>query len=219
MIQRLWRKRLKRRFWQQVVRKRKGAVALQKLWRKFWKRKVKRLIQLILCQWGLLRSSMNVSAATHRYIVLYDGVCRLCAGVVTFVIKRDAAARISFCAIQSSAAAPLLAAAGVCPADALRSFIFYDVGANRAFRRSAAALEIARHLGPPWSWLGYAVAWVPALLRDAVYDCIASRRYAWFGKSQEGEHCLAPTRRILARFVDADELRAALRGEGEKKDA
>lgn len=152
-----------------------------------------------------------------RLIVLYDGVCRLCATVVQFVIARDPAAKISFCAVQSLAAAPLLAAAGVSPADALRSFIFYDVGANRAFRRSAAALEIARHLGPPWSYVGWALGWVPAMLRDAVYDAVATRRYTIFGKAEGGQLCLAPTRRVLARFVDAEELRAALRKEGEEK--
>ncbi len=149
-----------------------------------------------------------------QYIILYDGVCRLCATVVRFVISRDPAGKISFCAVQSKAAAPLLAAAGVSPADALRSFTFYDVGANRAFRRSAAALEIARHLGPPWSFAGWALSWVPAFLRDGVYDCVAARRYAVFGKAEEGKLCLAPTRRVLARFVDAEELRAALRKEG-----
>jgi len=149
-------------------------------------------------------------ASPHRFIILYDGVCRLCATVVRFVYARDPAAKLSFCAIQSAAAAPLLAAAGVPPSEALKSFIFYDVEAGVALRRSSAALAIARHLGGAWAWVAWCAAWVPAPARDWLYDAVAARRYALFGKAEEGELCLAPTRRVLARFVDADEIKAAL---------
>jgi len=40
VLQRAWRARLKARFWRNYVREARGALAFQKLWRKFWKKKV-----------------------------------------------------------------------------------------------------------------------------------------------------------------------------------
>ena len=42
VIQRLFRKRLKRRLWGHILREKKGAQALQRLWRKFWVRQVEK---------------------------------------------------------------------------------------------------------------------------------------------------------------------------------
>ena len=39
----------------------------------------------------------------------------------------------------------------------------------------------------------------PAVLRDAVYDVVARRRYAWFGRKDE---CMIPSPALRARFVD-----------------
>jgi len=44
---------------------------------------------------------------------------------------------------------------------------------------------------------------IPAPIRDAVYDYVATRRYHWFGKSTE---CILPTEDVLDRFVDKLEI-------------
>lgn len=45
---------------------------------------------------------------------------------------------------------------------------------------------------------------VPTPLRDAVYDCVAKRRYEWFGKDDD---CLVlKETELLERFVDWKEL-------------
>jgi predicted DCC family thiol-disulfide oxidoreductase YuxK len=51
------------------------------------------------------------------------------------------------------------------------------------FRKSTAALRIARMLRFPWS-LGYSLIVVPQFLRDALYDFVGRRRYRWFGTRQ-----------------------------------
>lgn len=150
-------------------------------------------------------------AQAARFTLIYDGVCKLCDGVVAFIIKRDpGGALFRFCALQSRAAEPLLAAAGVTRADALASFVLLD-GA-RVLRRSDAALAIAAALPPPWPLLAAAGGCVPRAVRDAVYDLVARNRYALFGKE---DACLAPTRSVLARFIDADEIREGLRRKAE----
>lgn len=67
--------------------------------------------------------------------------------------------------------------------------------------RSDAALGIARELGAPWSLAAVARV-LPRRLRDAMYDAIARRRYAWFGRR---ESCMVPTPALRARFLDGDE--------------
>ena len=145
-----------------------------------------------------------MSVSPPRFTLIYDGVCRLCAGVVVFIVKRDpGGAQFRFCALQSRAAEPLLARAGVSREDALTSFVLLD--GDRVLRRSDAALAIAAAL-PGWSVLAVAGSCVPRVVRDAVYGCVARNRYAVFGG---GDTCLAPTRAVLARFLDADEVREA----------
>jgi len=175
------------------------------------------------------------AAARPSLIVLFDGVCSLCDGLVKFVIKRDAGAapRFRFAALQSRAAAPLLARYSIAPSEALASFVLVDEATGQAFRRSDAALRIAGALPQPWPLLGRLGLCVPRLVRDAVYNCVARNRYAVFGtrdlhssgiggggggKDDEGdegdgngdggggEGCLLPTKATLARFLDADEI-------------
>lgn len=136
-------------------------------------------------------------------LVVYDGVCQLCDGTVKFLIARDPARVFHFVALQSAAAAPVLRAFGLSRDEALSSIVFVD--ARVAYRKSAAALRIATYLPAPYRWL-HAAACVPALLRDAVYDCVATHRYRIFGQSED---CMRPTADIRARFLDADELGGA----------
>lgn len=152
-----------------------------------------------------------MSAAPPRFTLIYDGVCRLCDGVVRFIYTRDAGgALFRFCALQSLAAEPLLARAGISREDALKSFVVLDAEGDRVLRRSDAALAIARVLPAPWWVLAAAGGCVPRLIRDSVYDCVAARRYSWFGKSAEGE-CLLPSRAVLSRFLDRDEIVEAMK--------
>ena len=148
-------------------------------------------------------------AAPPPLILVYDGVCRLCDGVVHFILKRDAGgARFRFAALQSRAAEPLLARARISREDALSSFVLLEGGT--ALRKSDAALAIAAALPAPWPLVAATGRCVPRVLRDAIYGCVARNRYAIFGRTDEGgASCLAPTRAVLARFLDADEIVAA----------
>ena len=166
--------------------------------------------------------------------LIFDGVCSLCDGVVKFVIARDPASQFRFAALQSKAAAPLLLRAGITQADALSSFVLIEAD-GRAYRRSDAALRIARLLPQPWRFLGDAGLLVPRVLRDFVYDLVARNRYALFGTrslhaesaagggeesaddDDESTTCLAPTKSTLARFLDADEIVEQARREAREK--
>ncbi len=127
-------------------------------------------------------------------VILFDGVCNLCNGVVTWILARDRRAVFRFAALQSPAAAALLAARGA-PADLPDSLVLID--ARGVHTRSDAALGIAAALGAPWSFLRV-FRIVPRALRDALYDGIARRRYRWFGRRAE---CMVPTPELTRRFL------------------
>jgi len=128
-------------------------------------------------------------------VLLFDGVCNLCNGIVRFVIRRDPPpGRFRFAAIQSDAGRRLLVAHGL-PPDRLDTFVMIERG--RVFVRSTAALRTLRRIGLPWSLL-YPLIVVPRPLRDAAYDLIARRRYGWFGRR---DTCMVPTPEVESRFL------------------
>lgn len=138
-------------------------------------------------------------ANTAQAIILFDGVCNLCNGFVNFIIDRDPEAVFRFAALQSEAAQVLLRPHGIdAPAESdrlLQSVILIED--ETVYRRSTAALRIARHLTAPWPLL-YGLVMVPKPLRDALYDGVAARRYTWFGQRDQ---CRMPTPDLQDRFL------------------
>ena len=128
-------------------------------------------------------------------MILFDGVCNLCSGFVQFIIARDPAVHFRFAALQSPAAARVLAMTNAQPSR-LDSIVLVEH--SRVSTRSTAVLRIARGLRFPWS-LAYGFVAVPRPIRDAVYDFVARHRYRWFGQR---EACMVPTAELRARFLE-----------------
>ena len=63
--------------------------------------------------------------------------------------------------------------------------------------RSDAAFAILQDVGGLWP-IASAARIIPGVVRDGVYDWIASRRYRWFGKL---EACQLPDERSSERFL------------------
>ncbi len=141
--------------------------------------------------------------AHTRPLILFDGVCNLCASSVQFVIRRDRDAQFRFASLQSSVAEQILADRDY-RGESLGSVLLVDDGVVHA--KSRAALRIARRLDGAWPLMYYLFCWVPRFLADAVYDFIGARRYRWFGKK---EACWVPDGDIRGRFLDADDGAAA----------
>lgn len=114
-------------------------------------------------------------------VVLFDGVCNLCNGLVQFIIRRDPHARFKFAPMTSFADDTMVL-----------------VEHGRRFVRSDAVLRIARQLRAPWPLLFVFIV-VPRPLRDWAYDVVARRRYRWFGRR---ETCMVPTPELGARFLE-----------------
>ena len=126
-------------------------------------------------------------------VLLFDGVCNLCNGLVRFVVRRDPDATFRFAPLQSDVADDLLDDCGV---DRGRDTVVLVDGGD-CYTKSTAALRVAAHLGWPYRPLAAFLA-VPRRVRDAVYDVVAANRYDWFGRR---ERCMAPTPDLAERFL------------------
>jgi predicted DCC family thiol-disulfide oxidoreductase YuxK len=117
-------------------------------------------------------------------VLLYDGECRLCNGVVRFMLRHDAAGRIRFAPLQGPSGQAFLRAQGL-PTGDFDSLVFVPDWGSQArgafLLRTSGALAAFALLDGPWN----ALAWlrlVPGFLRDAVYRLVSRTRTALFGK-------------------------------------
>ena len=127
-------------------------------------------------------------------IILFDGVCNLCNGAVTFIIKRDKKDVFKFAALQSEIGRELISKFNI-DTSKVDSIILID--GEKHYEKSSAALRIAKYLSGAYPLLfGFMV--VPKFIRNAVYDYIARNRYKWFGKK---ESCMIPTAKLKDKFL------------------
>jgi len=132
-----------------------------------------------------------------RPVVLFDGVCNLCAWSVQFIVAHDDGS-VRFAPLQSDAATELLERHGL-DGDYFDSLVYVDD--SGAYTRSDGAVRIARHLDAPYRWAWH-TRYVPRPLRDAAYDLLARVRYRVFGKR---DSCLVPTAELEDRFLARSE--------------
>jgi predicted DCC family thiol-disulfide oxidoreductase YuxK len=127
-------------------------------------------------------------------VILFDGVCNLCAGFVRFVVARDQARQFRFVPAQSALGEALLRDLGLSTDDYESNILIED---GRAYFKSEAFIRVAARLRRPWPAARLARL-CPLVVRDWLYDRIAANRYAWFGRR---ESCLVPSPDIAARFL------------------
>jgi predicted DCC family thiol-disulfide oxidoreductase YuxK len=135
-----------------------------------------------------------------RHLVLYDGVCGLCDHLVQFLLARDRRRVFHFAALQSAAGKSALERSGGNPAALTTFYVLadYRTGESRLFKKSRAALFVARSLGWPWRAAGL-FGLLPTSILDFGYDLVARNRYRLFGRH---EQCLLPRAEDRDRFID-----------------
>ncbi|HEY2347529.1 MAG TPA: thiol-disulfide oxidoreductase DCC family protein [Puia sp.] len=129
-----------------------------------------------------------------KNILLFDGVCNLCNGLVQFIIKRDRRAKFKFASLQSEAGQQCLKRFGLVKNE-FESFVM--IQGNNYYLKSTAALKTCRELGGLWKAF-YIFILVPHPVRDFLYDLVAKSRYRIFGKREE---CMIPTPGLIERFL------------------
>jgi len=139
------------------------------------------------------------SSTKVRRIVLYDGLCGMCDGVVQFLLRHDQKDAFRFAPQQGEAARQILARHALDSAaiETICVIENYNSPQERVYTKSDAALRIADSLGGIWS-LTLAARLLPRFLRDACYDVIARNRYRIFGRRAE---CRIPTTHDQHKFL------------------
>jgi predicted DCC family thiol-disulfide oxidoreductase YuxK len=117
-------------------------------------------------------------------VLLYDGECGLCNGVVLFMLRHDRKGVLHFAPLQSEPGQGYLLAQGL-PTAEFGSLVFVpdwnDPRLGGYLLRTDGALAAFAELDSAWR----AVSWlriIPKVLRDAVYTLISKTRYAVFGE-------------------------------------
>jgi predicted DCC family thiol-disulfide oxidoreductase YuxK len=126
------------------------------------------------------RHDPNGRPSCEHPVLLFDGVCNLCNGTVSFLLAHDRARRLRFAALQTPLGGELLRRSGL-PGD-VSTLVLIEGG--RISTRSTAVLRALRHLGGPWK-LAPLLLVIPRGLRDAAYALIARNRYRWFGRREQ----------------------------------
>jgi len=109
-------------------------------------------------------------------LFVFDGVCVLCSGGASWLMRLDRKRRVNFASAQGILGQALYTHFGLAMDG---SYLLIDGG--RAYTASAGYLHLCKVLGGPWHLLRIS-GLIPAGLRDWVYAQIARNRYRWFGK-------------------------------------
>jgi predicted DCC family thiol-disulfide oxidoreductase YuxK len=112
-----------------------------------------------------------------KALFVFDGICVLCSGGASWIMRHDKKARVNFTPAQEALGQALYAHYGV---EMDESYLLIANG--RAYTASRGYLELCGILGGWWHALRI-TAVVPERLRDWLYALIARNRYRWFGKA------------------------------------
>jgi predicted DCC family thiol-disulfide oxidoreductase YuxK len=139
-------------------------------------------------------AAFNSQINPNQSLVLFDGVCHFCNNSVNFIMDRDSKKKFVFAPLQSNLAKEILIPYGE-NTSVIDSIIL--IQNNKIYKRSRAALEIAKNLDGLWP-LCYGCIIVPGFIRDFVYNYISKNRYKWFGQM---DACRMPTPEMRERFL------------------
>jgi predicted DCC family thiol-disulfide oxidoreductase YuxK len=126
------------------------------------------------------------NAIQGRALLLYDGVCALCNGVVQFLMKHDRLDRFRYAPLQSSLGRELLVRFDIHSfPDGVMLLTDALTPAEHLYQRSDAVAAALQRISTPsgmWRLAGMVLGLVPRPLRDWGYGVVARFRYRLFGR-------------------------------------
>jgi len=112
-------------------------------------------------------------------IIIFDGECNLCNGVVGWLLKFAPESLFSFIPFQSPKGQKLLKEHGF-STQQLDTVILIDKDGIKT--HSDGFLKIVSKI-PKWQRVAALLAFIPRLLRDYIYKTASKNRLKWFGSS------------------------------------
>jgi predicted DCC family thiol-disulfide oxidoreductase YuxK len=138
-------------------------------------------------------------APVAEHLVLFDGYCGLCDGLVRRLFVADRRGELRFAPLQGTTRREVESRLGrALPEETIVLVTDWRTANARVATRSDAVAAIASIVGGWWRPLA-ASRILPRRLRDAAYDFVARRRARWFGRL---DACRAPTAAETGRFLD-----------------
>lgn len=130
----------------------------------------------------------------YKNIILFDGVCNFCSGIVKFIIKHDKNKIFKFAPLQSDFGNSVLKENNI-DVNTFDTFVY--LRNNKVHIKSDAALFVLKDLKSLWQ-TGFIFIFIPKVLRDFVYGIFSKYRYRIFGKK---DTCMIPNSSIKDRFL------------------
>ena len=132
-------------------------------------------------------------------LVLYDGVCAMCNGLVEFLLARDRGDRFRFLALQSELGRQVVRARGGDPDQVSTLYVLTRPGrpGERVLVRGRAGIRAMTAAGGPWRLL-HALRILPGFLLDAGYRLLARHRYRIAGRL---DACPVPAPEHRHKFI------------------
>lgn len=115
---------------------------------------------------------------TNR-IIIFDGQCNLCNGVVGWLLKFAPRNLFQFIPFQSPEGQQYLKEHGF-PLTQLETVILIDE--NGVHTHSDGFLRIVSYM-PKWKKVAALLAFIPRMIRDFIYRTASRNRVRWFGQS------------------------------------
>jgi predicted DCC family thiol-disulfide oxidoreductase YuxK len=151
----------------------------------------------------ILKNMSSLQEIGDRLLVVYDGHCGLCNGLVHWLLKHDRHDRLRFAASASTVVAPLLAGHSreLEPDGTPGTVLVFRnplAPGEQLFVRFAATLAVLHVLPQPWPAIAATLRWIPVFLTDPAYRLVARWRYRIWGRLQT---CRLPTALERERFL------------------
>lgn len=130
-----------------------------------------------------------------RPLVIFDGLCVLCASGVHWMLARDPKGVSQFAVIQSSLPQALYRHYAL-DAEAFDTFMVLANGKPHV--KWAGVIAAGQTLPWPWRGLASVARVVPRLIGDKIYDVVQRNRIAWFGRR---DVCVKPSPQTEKRLI------------------
>ncbi len=121
-------------------------------------------------------------------VLFFDGNCALCHGAVRFLLAEDRDARFTFSPIGGERFTRSDRITRMLPEDAIASLpdsMILVTEEGQTLLKSDAVIACLHGIGGLWRCAAPVLSFLPAAVRDRLYDLIGSRRYKLFGTKAE----------------------------------
>lgn len=127
-------------------------------------------------------------------IILYDGICVLCNGLVRFVVRHDPNAYFAFAQLQTRTGEEIRKRCGNFSTFPDSIVLLED---GQCYWQSEAVFRILQRLSVPWNMVSV-LRILPRQISDAIYRLVARSRYRIFGRYDE---CSVPPPSVRERLI------------------